>query len=66
MSVRPVVAALSCVLLAALPATSPAAEISRLVFSQAVAVCQPALPAFDGLIRKRPKAVANEGTAMRS
>lgn len=25
--------------------------------------CQPALPAFDGLIRKRPQAVQNEGTA---
>ena len=26
-------------------------------------VCQPALPAFDGLIRKRPLAMQNEGTS---
>lgn len=32
-------------------------------FTQAVVGCQAALPAYDGLIRKRPKAVANEGTA---
>lgn len=29
----------------------------------AVDRCQPALPAYDGNIRKRPKAVQNEGTA---
>lgn len=40
-----------------------AAEIVKSRISQAVAACQAALPAYDGLIRKRPKAVANEGTA---
>lgn len=40
-----------------------AATVIKFYLNQAVASCQPALPAFDGLIRKRPKAVANEGTS---
>lgn len=39
-----------------------AATTLKFHFNQAVSICQPALPAYDGLIRKRPKAVANEGT----
>lgn len=36
---------------------------SRTPGAHATAFCQPALPAFDSLIRKRPLAVQNEGTA---
>jgi hypothetical protein len=36
---------------------------SRTFSSNAVALCQSALPVFDGLIRKRPLAVQNEGTS---
>lgn len=37
------------------------AEIFTAPNTSAVANCQPALPAFDGLIRKRPRALQNEG-----
>ncbi|MEP6633113.1 MAG: hypothetical protein ABJA62_02800 [Luteimonas sp.] len=40
-----------------------AVTASRTYFNNAAGICQPALPAFDGNIRKRPTAVANEGTA---
>jgi len=40
-----------------------AVEIVKNEFSHGPANCQPALPVFDGNIRKRPKAVANEGTS---
>lgn len=39
-------------------ATSP-----RLNFQNAAGFCQPALPAYEGSIRKRPTAVANEGSS---
>lgn len=39
-----------------------AATASKLQFQNASGFCQPALPVFDGQIRKRPTAVANEGT----
>jgi hypothetical protein len=39
-----------------------AAEVEVSTFSHAAANCQSALPVYDGVIRKRPKAVANEGT----
>jgi hypothetical protein len=49
--------------LAALPAADVfAATRSRFPGAHATAFCQPALPAFDGLIRKRPLALQNEGT----
>lgn len=32
-------------------------------YANAVAICQGALPAFEGSLRKRPLAIANEGTA---
>lgn len=35
----------------------------RTTIATAVALCQPALPVFDGNIRKRPLAVQNEGTS---
>ena len=40
-----------------------AAPISRTEVTMAVAACQSALPVFDGVIRKRPLAVQNEGTS---
>jgi hypothetical protein len=38
-----------------------AASVQRNLIGDAVANCQPALPTFDGNIRKRPMAFANEG-----
>lgn len=49
--------------LLAISAPVNAALVERTVFSHAAANCQAALPVFDGNIRKRPKAVANEGTS---
>ncbi len=40
-----------------------AATSQRIPASNATGFCQPALPAFDGNIRKRPLSVQNEGTA---
>ena len=40
-----------------------AATSQRIQASNATGFCQPALPAFDGNIRKRPLSVQNEGTA---
>lgn len=48
---------------ALLPASANAATTPRTATASAPALCQPALPAYDGLIRKRPLAVQNEGTA---
>lgn len=42
---------------------SAAADLFSRPISHAPGNCQPALPVFDGNIRKRPLAVANEGTA---
>lgn len=39
-----------------------AVTASRVYFNNAAGICQSALPIFDGNIRKRPTAVANEGT----
>ena len=53
-------------LLAMLAASAPeadAAPVIRDVISHGTANCQSALPVFDGNIRKRPKAVANEGAS---
>lgn len=55
-----------CVLAAAIvaaPAAVEAAPIERTLYVNASAHCQAALPVFDGLIRKRPLAVVNEGQA---
>lgn len=43
--------------------TAHAADSSRNFFQNAAGACKPALPAFDGNIRTRPLAVANEGSA---
>ena len=54
------------VLVASSALTAPAANaVLRVVNSQVTAVgsCQPSLPAFEGLIRKRPLSVQNEGTS---
>ena len=40
-----------------------AVDISRTLYTNPTGVCQGALPAFDGLIRKRPLAVQNEDTS---
>lgn len=40
-----------------------AADVARIETITAVNLCQPALPAFDGAFRKRPRAIANEGDA---
>lgn len=39
-----------------------AVTVNRDYFTHGAASCQAALPVFDGKIRKRPKAIANEGT----
>lgn len=56
---------LHCFTLAAIAAATAASSDARAQvvgpLDAAVSRCQPALPAFDGLIRKRPLAVVNEG-----
>ena len=44
--------------------SSEAAAQTTAPTAAAVDRCQPALPTFDGSIRKRPKAVQNEGTSI--
>jgi len=39
-----------------------AVTLNRSLISNSAGICQAALPAFEGLIRKRPLAVQNEGT----
>lgn len=64
MHIRPALLGAAVVIAAALPAAEAGAVTStRTPGAHATAYCQPALPAFDGLIRKRPQAVQNEGTA---
>ena len=51
-------------LLSGIGLSSMPMQVSAVDFIQnATGACQPALPAFDGQIRKRPLAVQNEGTA---
>ena len=45
------------------PTDAAANVVLRDVISHGTANCQSALPVFDGNIRKRPKAVANEGAS---
>lgn len=52
----------AAVLLVAGAPTARAVDVTRDYLSHGVANCQAALPVFDGTIRKRPKALANEGT----
>lgn len=54
---------LGCALaLASMSFALDAAVIERQEVRMSADVCQPALPAFDGMIRKRPLAMQNEGT----
>jgi hypothetical protein len=58
--------ALSCValtLVAGLSAMSAAAGPIPFHYQNAAGFCQAALPAFEGNLRKRPTAIANEGTS---
>ena len=48
---------------AVMAALSPQPSHAFRVTAQAVAVCQGALPSFEGAIRKRPLAVQNEGSS---
>lgn len=57
--------ALSCGLAIAAASFAPGAEaalVERIEYFNASAHCQAALPAYDGMIRKRPLAVVNEDT----
>ena len=54
--------ALAAGALAVLATLAPQPGHAFRVTAQAVAVCQGALPSFEGAIRKRPLAVQNEGT----
>lgn len=60
-------ARLACLQLAiaTVAVSGPATAATRVVnnVSNAAGICQSALPAFDGLIRKRPLAIQNEGTS---
>lgn len=57
------VALSTCALIALAAACGNAAaiDLSQDYFQNATGVCQPSLPAYDGTIRKRPLAIANEG-----
>ncbi|MGY0613230.1 MULTISPECIES: hypothetical protein [unclassified Luteimonas] len=60
---RPILLATSIVALLALASgDTDAATTSRMTTASAPALCQPALPAYDGRIRKRPLAVQNESS----
>lgn len=66
MSSRPRIAgAAACLaaLVALAAVDADAGSYGRRFIQTPVNNCQPALPAFDGQIRKRPKAVQNEGTS---
>ncbi len=61
----------ACLLLAtllglagSLPAPTQAAYRVAVLGSTAVGACQPALPTYDGNIRKRPLAIQNEGSTV--
>lgn len=59
----PASAAAVVVLLSTALSPAFAATLAKEYYNQPAAACQAALPAYDGLIRKRPKAIANEGTS---
>lgn len=48
----------------AIPQAVDAATVTKGFYQAGSGFCQPALPTFDGNIRKRPTAIANEGTAL--
>ncbi len=47
----------------AMSGQAEAVTVNRDYLTHGTASCQAALPVFDGKIRKRPKAIANEGTS---
>jgi len=51
------------VALAGMSSDAGAVTQERVFATNPAGICQSALPVFDGVIRKRPKAVANEGTS---
>lgn len=59
----PTLAIASVVACASIGNLAEAASISRNSYTQASGACQGALPSYEGSFRKRPLAVANEGTA---
>jgi len=50
-------------ILSAAPGDASAALASRILNQNPAGVCQAALPVYDGQIRKRPKAIQNEGSS---
>lgn len=50
-------------LFAAIMSDASAATSTTRYFQNATGICQASLPSFEGAIRKRPTAVANEGTS---
>lgn len=61
--IKPFLAAATVASTMALAAPASAVDAPRIPIAHATAFCQPALPAFDGLVRKRPLAVQNEGSS---
>lgn len=53
---------LGLMVLGAAPGDASAETLRRFMTQNPTAICQSALPVYDGQIRKRPKAVQNEGT----
>ena len=62
MSVRTLPVLFSAALLFASTGGAHAADVTRNQIRAAVDVCQGSLPSFEGALRKRPLAIANEGT----
>ena len=60
---RPILPMLLAAAVVATAAAADAATITKLATSTGTAACSPALPAFEGVIRKRPLAIQNEGDA---
>jgi hypothetical protein len=55
--------AVICLISLASPGAASAVTQSRIFQANSTALCQSAMPVFDGLIRKRPLAVQNEGSS---
>lgn len=60
--IRPITAANALVLAALAAGGADAIDRSRFWYTQPAGICQAALPAFEGAIRKRPLSIQNEGT----
>lgn len=55
--------AIAVAMLGSAMGTAQAATSTKLYFQNATGICQASLPSFEGAIRKRPTAVANEGSS---